>query len=116
MYCIPVTTQIFDEATATLEALCAQSYRTVIPAYYDMALKVKYTRDNTAATIIDMIKNAAQTDFAYAYNYALNNAGLICRTMLGNKNYSVASEWARVQKGADKGLKDIIELYHQLDA
>lgn len=116
MYCIPVTTQIFDEATATLEALCTQSYRTVIPVYYDMALKVKYTRDNTAATIIDMIKNAAQTDFAYAYNYALNNAGLICRTMLGNKNYNVASEWARVQKGAEKGLKDIIELYHQLDA
>lgn len=115
VYCIPVTCQQFDEATATLELLCAQSYRTVIPAYYEMALKVKYARDSTAAVTIDMIKSVARTDFIYAYNYALNNAGLICRTLLGNKSADVASEWARVQKGAEKGLQDIIEMYSKLE-
>lgn len=115
VYCIPVTCQIFDEASATLEAICAQNYRTVIPAFYEMALKVKYTRDNTAGIIIDLIKNSAKTDFVYAYNYALNNAGLICRTLLGSKKYDVASEWARIQKGAEKGLQDIIEMYSRLE-
>ncbi|HPT85757.1 MAG TPA: hypothetical protein PK778_07150 [Bacillota bacterium] len=115
IYCIPVTCRSFDEASATLEAMCAQNYRTVIPAFYEMALKVKYTRDNTAGIIIDLIKNSAKTDFVYAYNYALNNAGLICRTLLGSKKYDVASEWARIQKGAEKGLQDIIEMYSRLE-
>jgi hypothetical protein len=115
VYCVPSTCARFDAATATLEALCAQSYRTVVPAYYDMALKVKYTSDSTAGIIIDMIKSAARTDFVYAYNYALNNAGLICRTMIDKKITDFASTWAGISSKAEKGLQDIIDLYSQLE-
>ena len=115
IFAIPVTVTHYDEISATLEALCAQSYRTVIPAYYEMALKTKYVSDSTSGEIIDMIKNAAKTDFVYAYNYALSGAGLICRTMINNKSTDFASTWASIEAGAEQGLKELIELYEQLE-
>ena len=115
IFAIPVTTSRFNEASATLEALCAESYRTVIPAYYEMALKVKYTSDSTAGIIIDMIKNAAKTDFVYAYNYALNGAGLLCRSMIRAKSTNFASSWASIEPSAEKGLQDLIDTYNKLD-
>lgn len=115
IFAIPVTTTHFDEASATLEALCAESYRTVIPAYYEMALKVKYTSDSTAGIIIDMIKNAAKTDFVYAYNYALGGAGLLCRSMINAKSTDFASSWAAIEPSAVKGLGDIIDMYNELE-
>lgn len=115
IFAIPVTVTHYDEISATLEALCAQSYRTVIPAYYEMALKTKYVSDSTSGEIIDMIKNAAKTDFVYAYNYALNGAGLICRTMINKKTTDFASTWASIEAGAEQGLEELIELYEQLE-
>lgn len=80
-----------------------------------MALKTKYVSDSTSGEIIDMIKNAAKTDFVYAYNYALSGAGLICRTMINNKSTDFASTWASIEAGAEQGLKELIELYEQLE-
>lgn len=110
---IPTTTKHPDEAAATLEALCAQSYRTVIPAYYDVALKFKYVSDATSGIIIDMIKNAARTDFVYAYNYALNGAGLLCRNMVIGKNTNLASEYKKVKRTAEKSLIKMIDQYEE---
>ena len=115
IFAIPVTVSHYDEVSASLEALCAESYRTVVPAYYEMALKTKYMSDSTSGIIIDMIKNAAKTDFVYAYNYALNGAGMISRTMMTSKTPDFASNWAGIQGGAEKGLTELIELYEQLD-
>ena len=108
---IPTTTKHPDEAAATIEALCAQSYRTVIPAYYDVALKLKYVSDATTGIIIDMIKNAARTDFVYAYNYALNGAGLLCRKMVIGKNTNLASEYKKVKRTAERSLIKMINDY-----
>lgn len=116
IYAIPVTVvNKLDAVSATLEAMCAQSYRTVVPAYYEMALKVKYTSDSTAGEIVDMIKEAATTDFVYAYNYAMNDAGLVCRKMMNAKSSDFASTWAGIESKAQQGLEDLIKAYTDLD-
>lgn len=110
---IPTTTKIADAASATLEAMCAQAYRTVTPVYYELALKLKYVSDATTGIIIDMIKNAARTDFVYAYNYALNGAGLLCRNMVINKNTNLASEYKKIKRTAEKSLNKMIVDYEK---
>lgn len=108
---IATTSKNVDMSSAVTEAMCAQNYRTVVPAYYDVALKCKYVSDSTSGVIIDMIKNVARTDFVYAYNYALGGAGLICRTMVINKSTNLSSEWRKIKSVATGDLRKIIKSF-----
>ena len=53
---VPINTPDLEMSGALLEALCASSYRDVIPAYYEIALKQKYTRDSVSAEMFDTIR------------------------------------------------------------
>ncbi len=111
IYSVAIDAKDLDMSFALLEAMSAQNYRTVIPAFYETALKVKYQSDSTAGLVIDIIKSNAHTDFVYAYNYALNGAGLICRKMIAANSTDFASYWAAAQPGAETGLADLIKAF-----
>ncbi len=64
---IPTTNRRVNETTMVLEALASESYRTVTPVYYDLALKFKYQRDDAAGAMIDMIRDGVTGDFGYYY-------------------------------------------------
>jgi len=51
-------------ADLILEAFSSESYRTVSPAYYEIAMKDKYSRDSVSAQMYDMIKAGVRYDFA----------------------------------------------------
>lgn len=46
LFVVPITTADAERTSIILEALCAEGYRSVIPAYYEVALQKKYTRDD----------------------------------------------------------------------
>ncbi|MCI8387226.1 MAG: hypothetical protein HFE63_02015 [Clostridiales bacterium] len=54
-YFIPVTVNDTSFAGAMMEAMACESYKSVIPAYYEVALKAKFTRDDQSGAIIDMM-------------------------------------------------------------
>ncbi len=54
-----------------LEALCAKSGKDVVPAYFDEALKYKYTRDDDSAEMIQIVHDSLVTDFSYAWSKSL---------------------------------------------
>lgn len=49
------------------EALCAESWKRVVPAYYDVALKFKGTRDERSIEMLDAIVQSRVFDFGYVY-------------------------------------------------
>ena len=114
LYCIPVTVQDIEMPCAVLEAMCAENYRTVTPAYYEVALKVKYTQDDISSQIIDMIHDNVRTDFVYANNYCFTSStklGTIERTLMGmgktaSKNYM--SEYDSIKSAVESDLENII--------
>lgn len=110
IYGIPVTNQNIDNACAVLEALCAETYRNVSLTYYEVALKLKYTRDDISAQFIDMIRDGATTDFIYANNYVLNgnNLGTIARTMMQNESADYMSTYAGLKPWVEKALEALI--------
>ncbi len=57
-----------EACTAALELMAAESLRLVTPAYYDSALKYKYTRDDDSAEMIDIIRDSVYVDFALAWD------------------------------------------------
>jgi hypothetical protein len=50
-----------------LESMSAEGYRQVTPAYFEVALKNRYTKDQTSKEMVDLIKQSKVLDFAYVY-------------------------------------------------
>lgn len=108
IYCVPVTAANTDAVSAVLEALAAESARLVSPAYYDQALKVKYTRDSDAGEMIDLIYSHISTDFAFLYSNSLSNIAHIFRTNISSKTEAISSSIAKQEKAWGKVLERFI--------
>lgn len=100
-----------DMAGAVLEALCAETYRSVTPVWYETALKIKYTRDDISAQMIDLIHGSITTNFIYAYNYALSDIGLQYRTLITNKSTDYVSRVEKQLKAAEKSLQELTDVF-----
>jgi len=113
VYCIPVTCEKTEAVGAVLEVMAFESYRSVLPAYFEVALKLKYTRDATedAFKIIDMIHDNCTTDFAYIYTFALNSIGHIMREITGAKTADFASKYEKIEAKAQTSLEKLIDAY-----
>lgn len=108
LYCVPITVANTDAVSAVLEALAAESERLVSPAYYEQALKVKYTRDSDAGDMIDLIYSHISTDFAFLYSSSLSNIAHIFRTNISSKNEALASSIAKQEKAWNKILERFV--------
>ena len=97
-----------DIAGAVLEALNAETYRTVTPVWYETALKVKYSRDDASSQMIDLIHDTITTNFIFAYNYALSDIGLIYRDLVTKNSTDYMSG---VQKREPSAIKKLEKLY-----
>ncbi len=62
---MPVTCADIDRAGAVIEAIAAVNHGTVIPVYFETALKVKYSRDNASAEMYDLILAGSTLNFGY---------------------------------------------------
>ena len=83
---VPLTAQNLDMIGAVTETLCAESWKTVFPAYYDVALKVKEVRDPQSVAMIDLIVDGRVFDFGYIYD---NWQGMsFCLEFIFNKGNS----------------------------
>lgn len=81
------------------EALCAESYKRVYPAYYDTALKGRYSSDETMAQMVDLIMEGRKFDFSFQFGetYFLSTPYLI-RDMIKNKKTNIASQFEKKEK------------------
>ena len=110
---IPSASLNLDKIGAVLEVLSSETWRTVMPAWYETSLKIKYSRDDIAAQIIDLIHDSTTTNFIYAYSNPLSGTGQIMREMVGNNNTDYASAVARKEKVAKKSLEKLIAAYEE---
>ncbi len=113
IFCVPVTSDTTDKIGAVCEAMAYYNYKNCTPAYFEVALKVKYTRDTLASQVVDLISNSAYTNFGYVYYPNLN--GLDFRKLMSSKNNNFASWYAKFEKAGTKGLNSVIEAYMNAD-
>ena len=105
--------QNLDITGAVLEALGSETYRSVTPAWYETALKVKYSRDDISAQIIDIIHDSMTTDFIYAYNASLSKIGVVMRTLVGNNSTDYISAVTGLETAVSTQLAGIVEAYEK---
>lgn len=111
---IPTTTNDMALAGKVCEALSYYSYKDVVPAYYDVALKNKYSRDENTQKMLDIIRSGAVMPFEYAYSTVVGGKVwpnmLLCNASL-NEDGNVASLLASMESVWESSIEKIMETY-----
>ena len=90
------------------ENLAAYSYKTVVPAFYDVALKTKYARDVESSDMIDIIREGATFNFGTVNSIHCANCGHIYRNLVQGSNPNIASYVASNTKIMKKSLERFV--------
>ena len=100
---IPVTNTKDALTSAVLEYMAMYSYNTIVPAYFDINLTVKGTRDTESEEMIPIIRDACSFyDEAVAFNVS---------PCITNKT-GLASYWAEKEAAVKQSLQEnIIDVY-----
>ncbi len=107
-------TSDITNSAAVLEALASENYRTVTPAYYEKALKVKYSRDDISSRMFDLIKGHISFDYGVVHGPLMEYISTTVRQAICFPNGQWASTWASkkdaVKAANDKYLEAIMSL------
>lgn len=82
-----------------LEAMAAQSYKTLRPTYYDSVLKGKYTRDEETRQIVDMVMSNVKLDASFIYGSVSFNMGKkVFSELFGEKNKNFETKFSTYER------------------
>ena len=107
---VPIDAKNVELTGAVLDVLSALSYDYVTPAYYDMALKSKFARDNESGEMLDLIREGIKVNFGYFYYSELGTGGIM-RLLLHQENSNFVSYYAGNSKSYTRNLKKILATY-----
>ncbi|MCL2098856.1 MAG: hypothetical protein FWH24_00275 [Oscillospiraceae bacterium] len=107
---VPTTISDPERTGIIIEALNAESYKRVIPPYYEIALKVKYTRDDESVQVLDMILEGRYFDFGYIYD-GWKGAAFLLQDLLSSQRRDFASLYERREAAAQRHYQTIIDKY-----
>ncbi len=112
MSVLTTATQL-DMIGAVTECLSAESYRSVLPTYYDITLGSKTARSPEDAEMIDYVLQTRQIDFAYMYDgwggWVFKAAEFI------QKADEFASIYAKHEKSVQKYYDEVMEFFHEIE-
>ena len=98
---VPITNAKLDMTGAILEALNCESANYVVPAYYEIALKTKYSRDEESAAMLDLIFENRVVDLGDTVLCATIRDGFI-NQMFTKNNRDIISQVAKKEKTINK--------------
>lgn len=110
---VPITISDPERTSIIIEALNAETYKQVIPAYFDTALKNRYSRDAESAEMLDMLLAARVFDFGYMYDTGI---AFSIQRLVSKNSSNTESEYASQIKKAETEYVKIIEEYTKLES
>jgi len=86
-FVMPLTCDVPDMAGAVMEAIASEKYRTVMPAYFETAMKVKYSHDEDSSRMLDLIRESMTCQFEYIFSQSIGDPVLkIFRSCYSTEN------------------------------
>ena len=113
--CIPVTAPNPEMTAALVEAMSCESYRTVVPTFYDVALGSKFTRDERSIDMLDYIMEGRNYDLSILHNETIPKLSYLFRQCVANNEQNFASAYAAQEAAYKDGLKTVQDTYAALD-
>ena len=110
LYGVPIDVKDPSMSAAILECLASESYRTVSPALFEVALKVKYASDNDVSEMYDIIRGSNVFDFGRIFNDSMDGKTYsMFRSALADGNANWISTYEKNIKSMQKKFDKIIE-------
>jgi ABC-type glycerol-3-phosphate transport system substrate-binding protein len=111
---VPKNAENLERVSIILEALAAESRYTLRPAYYDVVLQRKYTRDEESSEMLDIIFNSRVFDIGGVYSF-----GNVYRDFLDlgapNYNTNVTSFYERRIGAMDAAIERVVEIFREME-
>ena len=110
---VPASISDPERTGIILEALAAESMYTVQPAYYEVALKGKYLRDDDSAEMLDLIFANRMYDFGEIFDLGgwASQHNIVCKST----SQGVASNYEKYQSKIDKALIKLVDSLEALE-
>ncbi len=105
---VPKTCKDTDFVGTMVEALSAESWKTVTPTLYEIALKTRYLRDNESKEVMDLIINGSTFDFGSVYDNWKGFAFMLERMMM-NANPNFESYYSSQYSTARTHYKSLVK-------
>ena len=109
---MPITVKDPDKSGKIIEALCAVGNKNVIPAFYDVSLKTKFSRDYESEAMIDIIRNSLIYDLGYISGGTFQSCG---STLADLSNPDFASYYAANESRALSDLDNFLSSYGKIN-
>lgn len=109
-FCVPLTTTGDDLSMvgALMEAMASEGYRTLMPAYYETALKTKYVSDEQSVEMLDLVIENLYVDPGFLFVDGTGEFHQNMRTVwVGKNNNNVSSALGSVEKIMKKQLEKL---------
>ena len=110
--CVPMGQEDPSRTGAILEALAAESMYTLLPAYYDIALKGKYVRDEESEEMLDLIFGSKVFDLGWIYQIGGYNEEIM--NQLRNNKKDFASMYDKRESKAFKDIDKINNAFNEI--
>ncbi len=119
VYGLPYTLpqEDYEMVGVIMEALMAESWKTVSVEFYDAALKGAYSADETTAEVIDIIMNGRVYDWSYQIAQFIDTYKvpyLFCY-MLNDRDIDLASQLAEGRDNIQRAIDTCISFYFYED-
>jgi hypothetical protein len=110
---VPKTASDPERTSIILEALSAESRYTLQPAYYDVALTRKFTRDEESEEMLDIIFGSRTYDIGAVYSFG--NVFLDFITLAQRENRDMMSFYERSEPRMISAIERLIETFRDLE-
>lgn len=113
---IPKTVQDPEFVGIITEALNAESMKQVFPAYYEIALKKKYSYDDESVKVLDIVVDNRVFDFGYVYD-GWKGMSFYFQTLIGDqKSKDFESFYAKKAKASETYYNKLINYFDEISS
>lgn len=110
---VPKSAAELERTSIILEALSAESRYTLQPAYYDIVLSRKFTRDEESADMLDIIFTTQVYDIGGVYSFG--NVFGDFNSIAGNEDRNIMSFYEKKIGAMEKAIEKVVNQYETLD-
>ena len=110
---VPKTVKDTAYVGKIVEALSAETWKTVTPTFYEVALKTRYLRDNESKEVLDLVINGRTFDFGYIYD-GFQGFSFTLQRMIAAGNNNFESQYTKIFPSARYRYKSIVKTFSKL--
>ena len=113
IFAINVQSDALEATATTLEAMASENYRSVTPAVFEVAMKVRYTDDPQCARMFDILKENVSFDVGKLYYYTMEKttSQVFSETCLSGNPSGFLSALNRSKRVIENKLKVLMGAY-----